>query len=173
MNSTEKIYIIVKRLCKIVFKGLLWNVYFGKRLADVRERSVVFFPYHENRFSCGLTGIVAFKHKKTTNGRVDVAVLNQMLKKLEDHKVQNCRQNDLCFESHYLGGKDHVEALLKTVRSLKSNEAFYHLFVDTHRQDELSEFAGRLSEIIESESRFLRDHLGRLQSKDIGQNTRC
>ncbi|MDH3566132.1 MAG: glutamine--fructose-6-phosphate aminotransferase, partial [Desulfobacteraceae bacterium] len=151
----------------IILKGLLCRVYFGKRLAGVKDRAIVFFPYHDNRLCCGLTGIVAFKHKKTTDDRIDVGVLNPMLKKLEDHKVQNCRQDDLCFESHYLGGKDHVEALFKTVRSLKSNEAFYHLFVDPKRQEELSEFAGRLSEIIESESKILSDHLGRLQSKDV------
>ncbi len=167
MKSTGKIYLIVKRLCNIILKGLLCNVYFGKRFAGVQDRGIVFFPYHENRLCCGLTGIVAFKHKKTTDDRVDVAVLNHMLKKLEDHKVQNCRQNGLDFESHYLGGKVHVDALMKAVRSLKSNEPFYHLFVDTQRQDELSEFAGRLSEIIESESKFLSDHLGRLPSKDV------
>ena len=167
MNSLDKIYIIVKRLCNIILKGLSCNVYFGKPLAGIQDRAVVFFPYHGNRLSCGLTGIVAFKHKKTTDDRMDVAVLNPMLKKLEDHRLQNCKQNDLCFESHYLGGKDHVEELFKAIRSLKSNEAFYHLFVDTQRQDELSKFAGRLSENIESESKFLSDHLGRLQSKDV------
>jgi glucosamine--fructose-6-phosphate aminotransferase (isomerizing) len=167
MNSLDKIYIIVKRLCNIILKGLSCNVYFGKPLAGVQDRAIVFFPYHGNRLSCGLTGIVAFKHKKTTDDRMDVAVLNPMLKKLEDHRLQNCKQNDLCFESHYLGGKDHVEELFTAIRSLKSNEAFYHLFVDTQRQDELSKFAGRLSENIESESKFLSDHLGRLQSKDV------
>ncbi|MBW1747011.1 MAG: hypothetical protein JRJ34_00880, partial [Deltaproteobacteria bacterium] len=120
MNSLDKIYIIVKRLCNIILKGLSCNVYFGKPLAGVRDRAIVFFPYHGNRLSCGLTGIVAFKHKKTTDDRMDVAVLNPMLKKLEDHRLQNCKQNDLCFESHYLGGKDHVEELFAAIRSLKS-----------------------------------------------------
>ena len=167
MNTTDKMYLIVKRLCNIILKGIGCKVYFGKRLAGVRERAIVFFPYRENRLSCGLTGIVAFKQKKTSDDRVDVAVLNQMLQKIEDHRVQICRQNDLCFESHYLGGKDHVKALLKEVRRLKLNEPFYHLFADTGRQDELSEFAGRLSGIIESESKFLSEHLGRLQTEDV------
>ena len=82
-------------------------------MSSVPNHSIVFFPYHDHSLCCGLTGIVSFKNKKTTDDRIDVGVLNPMLKKLEDHTVQNCRQNDLCFESHYLGGKDHVEALFE------------------------------------------------------------
>ena len=50
---------MIKWLWNIILKGLSCNVYFGKPLAGVRDRAIVFFPYHGNRLSCGLTGIVA------------------------------------------------------------------------------------------------------------------
>jgi hypothetical protein len=85
---------------------------------NVPNHSVVFFPCHEHILSCGITGIVSFKDKKEADDHADLAVLNGMLEKLEVRRFENCKQNDLCFKDHYLGGKGHVDSLLQAVRTI-------------------------------------------------------
>ena len=136
-------------------------------MAGVPDGSVVFFPCHNNILCCGLTGIVSFKKKKKTEGRIDIASLNDMLKKIEDNCYANCRQNDLNFKNHYLGGKKQIDAFSQKVRSIKCNDLFYNLFIHQDIQDELAKFSNRLSEVVDTEEKLLADHMGHLESDDV------
>ncbi|OEU63492.1 MAG: glutamine--fructose-6-phosphate aminotransferase [Desulfobacterales bacterium PC51MH44] len=157
----------LRTLCSIYCNFSVPNIYFGKSLTGVPENSIVLFPFSATMFCCGITGIVAFKNKKQTDDHIDVASLNSMVKKIETHRYADCEQNDLCFEDHFLGGKGLVSSLLQAVRALKCNDSFYNLFVGTESLAELTEFADRLSKIIDSESKFLADHMGRLETGDV------
>jgi len=160
-------YLKLKWLFCKIFDCLRTDVYFGKHMNRVPNRSIVFFPYIGNTLCCGLTGIVSFKNKQETEDAIRLTALSDMIKKVEAHRYKDCKQNGWCIKDHYLGGDGHVGALLKAVRALKRNNAYCNLFTDTQNQDELRTFAGRLKEIIDSESKLLSDHMGRLNSEDV------
>ena len=166
MNCLIKVFSVIKQLYSRALSCLSTNVYFGKYMAGVPDGSMVFFPCHNNILCCGLTGIVSFKKKKKTEGRIDIASLNGMLKKIEDNCYANCRQNDLNFKNHYLGGKKQIDAFFQKVRSIKCNGPFYNLFIHQDIQDELAKFSNRLSEVVDTEEKFLADHMGHLESDD-------
>ncbi|MGD8982057.1 MAG: glutamine--fructose-6-phosphate aminotransferase, partial [Desulfobacterales bacterium] len=167
MQLIAKIYFKLKRLCHLILDALLADAYFGKHMTSVPNHSVVFFPCHENILCCGITGIVSFKNKKSAGDHTDLAVLNGMLEKLEVCRFENCKQNNLCLKDHYLGGRGHVDSLLQAVRTLKRNGAFYDFFADDNSQNELSGFARRLSSVVDSESKYLPDYIGHLDSEEV------
>ncbi|MEJ2656472.1 MAG: SIS domain-containing protein [Desulfobacterales bacterium] len=167
MTMTTKIYSLVKTLAKRVLYYLLADVYFGKHMDTVPNRSIVFFPYRQNILCCGITGIVSFKHKKPADDHAGFAVLSEMIDKLECRLFENCKQDNLRFKDHYLGGNEHVDSLLSAVRSLKRNDVFFTFFTDPKIQNELSNFTRRFSKVIDSESKYLTEHMGYLDSKDV------
>jgi glucosamine--fructose-6-phosphate aminotransferase (isomerizing) len=167
MGLITKMYFKLKWLCCQILDCLFADVYFGKHMSGVPNHSIVLFPCHENILCCGITGIVSFKNKKASDDHADLAVLNGMLEKLEVHRFENCKQNNLCLKDHYLGGKGHVDSLLQAVRTLKGNGAFYDFFTDERSQNELSGVARRISNVIDSESRYLPDYIGHLDSEEV------
>ncbi len=143
------------------------NIYFGRHLSSVPDRSIVFFPCCENILCCGLAGIVSYKNKKKTVGPVDVRSLNNMVEIIEKHRFTDCKQDDLCFKNHYLGGKKIVETLFKAVRTLKCKDHFYNFFIKRENQKELTDLADRISEIINTEEKLLADQMGHCESSDV------
>jgi len=167
MNSISKIIIIFKWVYGRILSILQTDVYFGRHLSRIPNRAIVFFPCRDNTLCCGLTGIVSFNKKNKTGGRVDISVLNGLLKKIEAQRFHDCRQNKSCFKDHYLGGQGEIDALLHATHRLKESESFYSCFIDKQSQNELSKFAERLSALVDSESKLLTDHMGHLDAEDV------
>jgi glucosamine--fructose-6-phosphate aminotransferase (isomerizing) len=136
-------------------------------MSGVPNHSIVFFPCHENILCCGITGIVSFKNKKVADDPASLDVLNGILDKLEVRRFENCKQSNLSLKDHYLGGKGQVDSLLQAVRTLKRNGVFYDFFKDDKSQNELSGVARRLSNVVDSESRYLPDYIGHLDSEEV------
>jgi glucosamine--fructose-6-phosphate aminotransferase (isomerizing) len=172
MKVTTKIYSLSNALRNRITDYLFADVYFGKHMNVVPSHSIVFFPYRENILSCGITGIVSFKSRKPPENHSGFSVLNGMIDKLEACLFGNCKQDNLRFKDHYLGGGEHVDSLLRAVRGLKRNDVFFTFFIDPNIQNELSDFARRLSMVVDSESKYLAEHLGRLDSEDVDILTR-
>jgi len=163
---------LIKELGKRILDWLFADIYFGKHMDAVPNRSIVFFPYREATFSCGITGIVSFKSKKPADDHAGLAVLNAMMDKLEGCLCGNCKQDELRFKDHYLAGGEPVDSLLRAVRDLKRNDVFFTFFIDPNIQNELMDVAGRLSTIVDSESKYLAEYMGRLDSEDVDILTR-
>jgi glucosamine--fructose-6-phosphate aminotransferase (isomerizing) len=163
---------LIKELGKRILDWLFADIYFGKHMDAVPNRSIVFFPYREATFSCGITGIVSFKSKKPADDHAGLAVLNAMMDKLEGCLFGNCKQDELRSKDHYLAGGEHVDSLLRAVRDLKRNDVFFTFFIDPNIQNELMDVAGRLSTIVDSESKYLAEYMGRLDSEDVDILTR-
>ena len=152
--------------------GLIWgclsaDVYFGKHMADLPEGSMVFFPCQDTLVCCGLAGIVSFKQKNKTDQCINTQSLKDMLIKIKEFCCENCRQNDLNLEDHYLGGQQQIDAFLQNVRNLKCNDLFYTLFIHRKHQDELTQFADHLFQFIGKEERVLDNSIGNLESNDV------
>ena len=120
------------------------HVYFGRHLSNVPENSIIFFPYHDRIFCCGIAGIVSFKKKEKSEKSIDINGLNDILKMIEDRCFTDCKGNGLGFEDHYLGGKDLVGTFFREVKALKRNEHFYHFFVSKESRNQLAYMADRL-----------------------------
>jgi glucosamine--fructose-6-phosphate aminotransferase (isomerizing) len=167
MKLRTKLYFKLKRLYRRILEYFLADVYFGKHMSGVPNHSIVFFPCRENILCCGITGIVSFKNKKVADDPANLDVLSGILDKLEVRRFENCKQNNLCLKDHYLGGKGHVDSLLQAVRTLKRNGVFYDFFKDDKSQNELAGVARRLSNVVDSESRYLPDYIGHLDSEEV------
>ena len=158
----------IKKEIHARFPGCLHaEVYFGKHLSGVPNRSIIFFPYRENLLGCGLTGIVSYKNKKQAADQVSAGSLKEMFKAIEAHQFLTCKNNKMNFDNCYLGGKTLMESLLQSVRALKSGDHFYNLFINEGTRNELAEFAGRLAGIIDSETKLLKDQMGHLEFDEV------
>ncbi len=164
-NSSKDIFMLARR-------WLLSGVYFGRHMDRVPNHSVVFFPCRDNLLCCGLAGIVSYKMKPKTRDLIPVASLNDMLEQISGHGYAACREKRLDLKTHYLGGKEPAENLLGVARKLKCKDHFYHFFIHSKSQDELSELAGRLSHIIDTEQQSLAEHMGRFEPDELATMTR-
>lgn len=136
-------------------------------MASVPNRSIVFFPCHDNILCCGLTGIVSFKNKKKTADRVNLSSLNSRVKKIENHGFNECGSKEDSLHKNYIGGDDNIASLLKEVRDLKNDELFYKIFKDLSIHKELDKIAERISGVIATEERNLSEDVGYLRSDTV------
>jgi glutamine---fructose-6-phosphate transaminase (isomerizing) len=143
------------------------NIYFGKNPNHIPDGSIVFFPYGMNTLSCGLVGIVALKSKEQSQNPIHVTILDQMVEKIISGSFELCRQNSLSLSKHYLGGEDHMDQLLATVRAWKVSNSFYQIYINTDIQNKISYTASRLAKIIDREKNFLIEQMGYLGSTDV------
>ncbi len=161
----------IRRILKVLHARILCRlrseIYFGKHLSSVPARSIIFFPCRDNILSCGLTGIVSYKHTKNKDGHVALESLNAILKKVDSHKFTSCKKNNLSFDNFYLGGKALIESLSQSVRSLKTDEYFYNVFISKKTQNELAEFSERLAAIVDTEAKLLSDQMGHLEIDEV------
>ncbi len=146
---------------------LLAKVYFGKNPTGVPDNSIVFFPCSANILFCGFAGIVACKNSKQTGGCVDMALLEDMVNRVESCGYNNCIKNKYVLDANYLGGEKHINTLLNSVRSLKEQNLFHDIYINKPIQDSLSKLAGRLLSVIDAESTALSENMGYLDSDAV------
>jgi glucosamine--fructose-6-phosphate aminotransferase (isomerizing) len=157
-------------ICRFIvstIKPLIQNLYFGRHMASVPNRSIVFFPCHDSILNCGLIGIVSFKNKKKTAGSVNLTSLKGMIKKIENHGFNECGSKDDSLLKNYIGGDDNIASLLKEVRDLKNDELFYIIIKDLSIHKELDEIAERISVVVANEERNLSEDVGHLRSDTV------
>jgi glucosamine--fructose-6-phosphate aminotransferase (isomerizing) len=167
IHAIHKIASGCKKVNGWALSYLLADVFFGRDMRRVSEGAFVIFPYRANLFCCGLAGIVAFKKKTKAQGAIDTAALNDIVEKVEDHCFKNCKESGYRLDKHYLGGREQIESLSKSVRALKGNELFYNLFISDDIQEQLGKISERLMQIIASESNLLSGHMGLLDSAEV------
>jgi glucosamine--fructose-6-phosphate aminotransferase (isomerizing) len=143
------------------------RVYFGRDLSRVPQDSLVFFPYHSNRLSCGLTGIVSINSKQTSDIQIDIPGLRERVRLLEQKTIEHSSQEELAGSSHYLGGETHLTALYDQTQQLKRTDAFLYIF--THREvlEEILALAKKIHAIIETESQILSQKIGHLSPGEV------
>ncbi|MBU4345115.1 MAG: SIS domain-containing protein [Proteobacteria bacterium] len=167
VKLTEKLNAFLRQLYSRALYFLLAEVYFGKNPAGVPDNSIVFFPCSENILFCGFAGIVSFKNSKQTGGFVDIALLEDMVKRVESCGYNNYIKNKQVLDSDYLGGEKHIASLVKSVKALKEQNLFYDIFINKPIQDSLSKLADQLSLVIEAESKALAENIGYLDSGSV------
>ena len=122
------------------------KVYCGRNIADLPAGSIVFFPYRENIFCCGIAALVSYKHKKTTAPPQKTSSLDEMVSQIRGQGCGNRKANDFGdIDDHYLGGEDLIKSLWQAVQRLKCQDHFFALYTDSDDQIRLENICNRLS----------------------------
>ncbi|MDQ1330797.1 MAG: hypothetical protein QG578_1062 [Thermodesulfobacteriota bacterium] len=154
-------------LLKSLFAGIIQflsaKVYFGKNPANVPCRSIIFFPCWENVLCCGLAGIVSFKKEKNDVPNTDLALMEDIIGKIEAHSFDLCIKNNSSVHDNYLCGGEILSSLLESVREFNRDEAFFELFISGKLQKKIKVLSERINSITASESNILSVQMGRLE----------
>jgi len=144
------------------------RVYFGRSISNVAGDALVFFPVQNNFLCCGIAGIVSFKNKVDTGQKADIAQLMGLHAQIEVCGGKACKNNDdRDIDEHYLGGRQLLDDLSKSVEALKNEDPFFSIFADPLTQEKLVDLSGRLSQIIEVEDSLLSEHMGHLTAAKV------
>ena len=144
------------------------NVYFGRHVSGVAAGSVIFFPYYQTVFGCGIAGIIAIKKKVQISEPMDLALLKEGIGRILEHGYRACQENRLDIDpTHYLGGKGRIDVLYQSVRGLNDNGRFYEIFINRGLQDELKVLSGQIETVIDTEAKLLSDYMGHLNPGQV------
>ncbi len=131
--------------------------YFGRSLQSVPEGSVVIFPYNAYVFSCGITGVLAFKGRSAEKDRFSLQDLEQKVKSLSEHSRQHFEKKE---------SDELLQEIKRLCEKLKTQEVFCEVFVNKSYQERLSILCKKLEGVIETEDSFLTQKKGRLAAKE-------
>jgi glucosamine--fructose-6-phosphate aminotransferase (isomerizing) len=167
LNSFKKISRIEGKNMTAILTA---DVYFGRNLADLPAGSIVFLPYRDNFFCCGIAALVSYKQKKSTGTLWKTTALEEVVSRIGSQGCDSCQKMDFSgIDDQYLGGEARVESLWQAVQRLKSEDNFFALYTDSNDQANLENLSSRLNAMIEAEAQMMADHIGRmpLQSVEI------
>ncbi|MFC1857175.1 SIS domain-containing protein [Thermodesulfobacteriota bacterium] len=159
----DKIIRAIRSVCEF----LTFNVYVGKSLAKIPQKSIVIFPCRNTLFCCGLTGIVSFKSETEAPQPISLTPLEDMLRQIQGHNYAACIQDDYSLAERYLCGHEILTSLLQSVRNLKKQSSFYEVFSNEALQRKIVDLSAHLTHIIDEETEVLSDNMGRLDTHAV------
>jgi glucosamine--fructose-6-phosphate aminotransferase (isomerizing) len=152
-----------RRTCGWINNLLTADIYFGRSIAGVPAGSIVIFPYRDNTLCCGIAAILSYKYRKSSTAPQNTDLLKEMATQIQDQGCETCRNTEYTdIDNQYLGGEAIIESLWQAVQSLKSEERFFSVYLNSGEQEDWQDLAGRLSAIVEDEEQFLADRVGRM-----------
>jgi glucosamine--fructose-6-phosphate aminotransferase (isomerizing) len=168
-TKAKNVFVMAARhTCGWLHNILTTDVYFGRNIAHVPPRVIVFFPLQDNTFCCGIAAIVSYKFKKSMPTRSDTAGLEGMLAQIAQAGYETCKKNnDADIDDHYLGGQSHIGSLWQTIQNLKCEDRFYAIFTDSNDRKQLSDFCDRLTGTITAEAQVLSEHMGHIPAQTL------
>jgi len=177
MKSTMKKKLL--DLAHMFFKGtwFAWDrlhdllkagVYFGRSPAGVPPGSIVFFPIQPNILGCGIAALISYKSSRPAKSPPSAARLAELVKPIERQGCKTCHKDDLTsLDKNYLGGKDLIESLWQKIQAIKCEDDFFTIYTDSKQREFLDTAGQRLSGVVESETKILTDHMGRLPAQKV------
>jgi len=142
------------------------EIYLGKRMAGVPEKSIVLFPCHAALFSCGLAGIIAFKKGKNGLDPAHLSAITGMIQKIKDNTLERFEDKQDTLVENYLGGDPLIGSFEKISRELKTDRSFADIFSQKEIQESLSVISIEINGIIESEANFFSEKIGYLDTAE-------
>jgi len=171
MRSTQEIKKsrrTIKSLFKHVRSYLTYNIYFGIHPSRVSVGSIVFFPCYQAVFCCGIAGIIAIKNKGQGVEPVDLLSLKRWVGKICMEGYLSCQERRVGIDpDHYLGGKDGIDGLYRSVRELGHIERFYEIFIHKDLQEGLKVLCKDLEACIAVEEKLFSEHMGHLSTGEV------
>jgi hypothetical protein len=150
---------LFNQIIKFIRMFFQTSFYVGRHPSSVSGRSIIFFPYLDNLFCCGLTSLVYIKKNQTTAPAIQIPVIENMLSGITDYNYINCTQKNLSLTSFYLGKENSIDNLLSEVRHLKDSDSVFAIFDDNKLQKRLVTFSAQINRVIDEESKNLHQNL--------------
>ena len=163
MRIKNVLILEARHTCGWINNLLTADIYFGRSIAGVPAGSIVIFPYRDNTLCCGIAAIVSYKYRKSSTAPQNMGLLKEMATQIQDQGCETCRNAEYTdIDNQYLGGEAVIESLWQAVQSLKSEERFFSVYLNSGEQADWQDLARRLSAIVEDEEQFLADRVGRM-----------
>ncbi len=141
---------------------------FGCSPNHAAANSIILFPYHPNRLSCGFTGLIAFNRDKNAAETIDVPDLRARLETIRENGFSACAAlMPDTFITRYLGGEDAVLQQFRSIQDLKQNIFFHLIYNDQPLFAQLQTFAGELQSVIRTESAHMSEQMGVVSSRQF------
>ncbi len=157
--------IIKRRLLNKIRKAFTLNIEMGKSFHQVKENSLIFFPYQPNVFSCGISAFVAFKGEEADTG-FDLIGFSKKIAGLG--KMAPLSANDsLSIDKEYLGGDPLLGQLFKTAQTLKLESVFTKLFSNDEKVIQLTNIIDSVNQIILDQENEFKKSISHLGSSDV------
>ena len=122
---------------------------------------MVLFPYHANVFSCGITGVLAFKGRSAEKDHFSLQDLEEKVETLFEHARQHFEKKE-----YYPGGKEVLGEIKRLCGKLKSQDVFCEVFSNQNYQERLWVLCTKLEGVIETEDSLLTEKKGRLAAEE-------
>lgn len=129
--------------------------------------AVVFFPSASATLNCGLAGLIAVHGQRAKGPNGDLAVLDQIIAKVQANPLNQCASASDAITKDFLGGDTLLDELSQAVLRLKQQNAFLSLFKQHDQLDHLDQLTNRLSATITQESEALAQEMGRLTTQSV------
>jgi len=146
LNLLKKIYVFLVNTA----------VYLGIDPERVPGPALIFFPFCRNVLCCGLAGIVTVKKAPPLEDRDFLGLLAEQFAGIKKQDLPALLTAAIPPEL-YLDGGGKLEEMNQTVRSLKGEESFRHLFFTAGQLEKLGALLGEWKEFLAREERGLEE----------------
>ncbi len=145
----------VKRLKSI-------NIEFATSINAAKENSVIFFPYQPNLLCCGISALVAFKGGSAC--AFDPSEINDQFVRIKKGSLSN---SSLVIDTDFLGGDNALKALFDACQKIKQEDCFSDLFFNKDKQEQLTQAADKIDQLIKDENHFSKELIPSLSASDV------
>ncbi len=143
------------------------TIRFGIHPSNAPKHAIILFPLMPNTMCCGLSGMISIKGKKEKPADIDLPLMVDMVNRIESASLDQLEDQDLSLEQSYLGGRKLLDSLFHEVGAIKEEDRFLSVLGDDALEKSLSEFATRISTLIEKEQAAFSEQMGAMEMEAV------
>ena len=166
----HKALMIYVKIFHVLSKSLLFvfrcRIYIGRRPADVKAPSLIFFPVLPGRLNCGFAGLMTCRLPSQLSEKTADRRLNSLWGKVKNGGLQNVPAGEKIAE-HYLYGDDALHDMGMALSDLKCEAMQELLFFHADRANDLSNLAAEMKAFITNEEKLLEERAELISSFDL------
>ncbi|MDL2285827.1 SIS domain-containing protein [Desulfococcaceae bacterium OttesenSCG-928-F15] len=134
-------------------KKHIQHVFFGKHLAFLPPKSLVFFPLPAaGCLHCGIAGLVAYKgmERSPFHGE-QISEIRELFSEISKKSIRNMDAEEM--KAAFLGGERLLEKLFAQINDLRRENAIAHLLENKTLNDSLAELLPEMERFFEEEKK--------------------
>ncbi|MCK5696091.1 MAG: SIS domain-containing protein, partial [Desulfobacula sp.] len=139
------------------------NIEIGKSIKQVKENSIIFFPYQPVTFSCGISAFVAFKAGSDPD-HLNFDLIQEMVLSL---KIKSLSSDVLSIRDNFPGSDDLLNALFEECQGFKQESVFCDLFFNEEKREMLSSISETIEQLIKDQTAIFKKEVANLSSLDV------
>ena len=156
------------KLKKYLNKLLSINIEVGKPISKAKKNTIIFFPYFQNRFNCGISALVAYNGKDNSYNSDILKQINTLVKTVQKNLLDPGSDKSIkSIKKNYLGGDTALENLLKNIHTLRQEEPFLKIFSNESKESYIKEITNILSAIITTQKDTFKHNMANLSHENV------